>query len=83
MNDQPFLDWQFFLCAFAVFGMAVGSICYWIGRGHGFACGYEAGCADEVTRLKPKIIQAKRDAGTIARTLCLAELNRGARQLTK
>lgn len=73
----PFLDWQLLLVLFVLFGTAVGMICYIIGHSHGHACGYEAGCADENTRLKPRIIQAKREAANIARTLCMAELHRG------
>lgn len=60
---------------FALFGMAIGVIAYFIGRSHGYEYGYEAGCAEEVTRLKPRIIAAKREAANIARVLCIAELN--------
>lgn len=75
LTPPPFLDWQLVICLFALFGMAVGAIGYFSGRCHGWEIGYEAGCADEITRHKPKIIQAKKEAANIARVLCLAQLN--------
>lgn len=73
---DSFLDIPLVLVLFALFGIAVAVIAYLIGSSHGWQAGYEAGRADEITRSKPRIIQAKKDAAKIARVACLAELNR-------
>lgn len=70
------IDPHFTIAIVALLCMACSAIAYLIGHRHGHECGYEAGCADEITRHKPKIIEAKVQAAKIARTLCLAELNR-------
>lgn len=78
MTDLPTL-----ICFFLLFGMAVAACAYKVGHSHGHEAGYEAGCADEITRGKPRIIAAKRQAGIIARTLCLSEMNKGAARLSR
>lgn len=80
ITPAPFLDWQLIICLFALFGMAVAVIAYKVGICHGREAGYEAGRAEEITRHKPKIIAAKREAAGIARTLCLAELDKAISQ---
>ena len=63
---------------FILFGMCAGASAYYLGLRHGYEAGYLAGSANEITRLKPRVIQAKREAAAIARQLCMAELLHGS-----
>lgn len=76
------IDPHFTIAIVALLCMACSAIAYLIGHRHGHECGYEAGCADEVTRHKPKILQAKVHTAKLVREVCLAELHRDKRNLS-
>lgn len=73
IDHVTLLDWLAIGACLAVFGIAIGVICYWSGRSHAYEQGYKEGCERIRRQLTPRIMRAKVDGQRAGRLLGMRE----------